>query len=971
MTKTIFDSCQPRPDVLAGTVAEADFAADLAQVLAGKGDYADPTQFFARSWPTRGLRNLLANVCRRLSGTGGEAAAIFRLDTAYGGGKTHGLIALCHAARSGADSPGIAEFVDPALLPQGPVRIAAFDGENADPANGREMEAGHRAFTPWGEIASTLAGAEGYERVRQSDERGIAPGAETLRELFGGEPTLILLDELSIYLRKVDNRSSQLTAFLNALFKAVESAPNAALVYTLAIGKTDAFSEENQSIADAMAELESVSARKATLLNPTEEDETVQILRRRLFEFIDQEAAATVAEDYRKLWSAHPGSLAEVANRPETVEAFRASYPLHPEVLETLTAKTATLGDFQRVRGMLRLLARTVAQLWAERPGDAAAIHLHHIDPGHEPIKQEFTTKLKQEAFLPAISHDISGPTALAWRIDARRPSEPPRAQYVARTIFLHSLAFNEALKGITPERLRYSLLGPRLDIELLEEARKQFLTDSAYLDDRPGPLMRFLAEANLSQVIRRTEEQVDMEEVRVRLNDWIQSIFKDGLFEAIVFPIGGGEVPDEIGNGRPKLVVLGYDAETVGGGEFPSTGLMERTFTRTGAHEQALRKLRNNLVFVVAEETRKGVMRERVRRRMALEEMKREERLKPLAKHQQEEVKRLAMEAEKDAALAIQQCYRHIFHPSHAQGGAVDLAHKAIEDPAASDRPGQGQKHIVRALQEIGKLRPPEGDPDSPAYVRDRTPLRNGQMSTRSLRDEFRRAPALPMLVGDDVFLRGVREGIQKEVWVYQSGDLLCGPGDPQTAIRIDEQSFLLTMDYAREKGIWPRDVPPPPPPPPPPPVPDDPGPFTAEDVLRAALVSVWEQARARNVEAIGSLQVRLFGSRDAFRLISPVGAVSEASRRFVEIEAGFQTRHGSQFSFGFKGPVQEADLVRGFLEPNMRVAVESNLDADFVLTFEDGLSLRGDAPEKLTDRLTKYVNGAAHVTATTQGKA
>ena len=224
---TIFETSRPRDDVLRGVIAEADFAADLAQVVAGRGgaEYLDPARFFARTYPTRGLKDLLANVGRRLTGAGGEAAAIFRLDTSYGGGKTHGLIALVHAARGMRGVANVAEFVEPALIPAGPVRIAAFDGENADPANGRAMGEGVLAHTPWGEIAHALAGRAGYERVRASDERRVAPGAGTLRELFGGEPALILLDELSVYLRKVrrfDDAHDQLTAFLTSLFKAVE-----------------------------------------------------------------------------------------------------------------------------------------------------------------------------------------------------------------------------------------------------------------------------------------------------------------------------------------------------------------------------------------------------------------------------------------------------------------------------------------------------------------------------------------------------------------------------------------------------------------------------------------------------------------------------------------------------------------------------------------------------------------------------
>ena len=117
---TIFDTCRPRTDVLHGGISDADFAADLASVISGSTatEYRDPVRFFADTYPTRGLKNLLANVCHRLAGSGDEVASIFRLDTSYGGGKTHGLIALCHAARGMQGVSGIAEFVDPSLLPQ-------------------------------------------------------------------------------------------------------------------------------------------------------------------------------------------------------------------------------------------------------------------------------------------------------------------------------------------------------------------------------------------------------------------------------------------------------------------------------------------------------------------------------------------------------------------------------------------------------------------------------------------------------------------------------------------------------------------------------------------------------------------------------------------------------------------------------------------------------------------------------------
>nr|MBA4158480.1 ATP-binding protein [Gemmatimonadota bacterium] len=562
---TVFDLCQPREDVLAGTIAESDFAADLAQVIRGTApeEYQRPETFFGTTYPTRGLRSLLSNVCRRLSGAGGEVASIFRLDTQFGGGKTHGLIALVHAAGGMRDVPNADEFVDPVLVPApGTVRIAAFDGENADPTNGRTLEEGLRAYTPWGEIAFALAGRQGFERVRASDEQRVAPGAETIHELFGGQPTLILMDELAVYLRKARLRGAraQMSAFLTALFKAVESAPKAAVVYTLSVGKdgraSDAYTEENQYIADTMAEAESISARKATLLNPTEEDETVQVVRRRLFASIDDAGAQPVIEAYRALWQANRESLAEDALRAATVDAFRAGYPLHPEVLETLTSKTATLANFQRVRGMLRLLARTIADVWKQRPGDAFAIHLHHIDPGNELIRQEIVTRLGQAAYVPAIRYDVAategGNRALAQQMDdTQYRGLPPYTSYVTRTIFVHTLAFNDPLKGVKPEHLRFSVLGPGLDISFIEDARKRFIAESAYLDDRQGAPMRFLAEANLNQIVRRQEQDVDPGEVRTQLNDSIREIFKSKTFDQV--EVAPGQVSGHRPSTRPE----------------------------------------------------------------------------------------------------------------------------------------------------------------------------------------------------------------------------------------------------------------------------------------------------------------------------------------------------------------------------------------------------------------------------------
>ncbi len=566
------------------------------------------------------MRHLLDNVCRRLTASP-AAASVFRLDTSFGGGKTHALIALVHAARGMVGVTNPAEFVDPALLPSGVVRVAEFDGENSDPTNGRRMGEGVFARTPWGEIAFRLAGKDGYERLRASDEAMTAPGAETLQELFGGEPSLVLLDELPDWLRRVHHMSGardQLAAFLKALFKAVDSTRNAAVVFTLALGKSggaaDAHGAEALSVADAMAEAESVVARKATLLNPTEDDETALVLRRRLFKSIDQARAASTIDAYRQTWSDRRDDLSPEAADAATAEAFRASYPFHPELLEVLTAKTSTLATFQRVRGMLRILGRTVAHLWRTRPADACAIHVHHVDPGYPPIYQEIVTRVGMAMLVPAIRNDISaeaGKSALAQDIDRDHfKGLAPYAQYVARTVFLHSLADQDTLKGVTPERLRYAVLAPTLDISFINSARTRFIQGSAYLADRPAAPMRFMAAANLTQLIRREERNVDPGEARRHLKDVIQHAFRAPTLEAVHFPGGPFDIPDDVGDGRPRLAVMSYDAVTVGSAVDAVPELVARCYERKGAEGTAFRALRNNLAFIVADEAQVAEMR-------------------------------------------------------------------------------------------------------------------------------------------------------------------------------------------------------------------------------------------------------------------------------------------------------------------------------------------------------------------------
>ena len=308
-----------------------------------------------------------------------------------------------------------------------------------------------------------------------------------------------------------------------------------------------------------------------------------------------------------------------------------------------------------------------------------------------------------------------------------------------------------------------------------------------------------------------------------------------------------------------------------------------------------------------------------------------------------------------------------------------MELGHTAFDIPSTADQPGRGQQQVERALADNGKLLRDTDHPLAPNYVRDQTPLRKGQISTAMLRNEFRRDPRLPMLIGDGNFIALVRKGIDEEAFVYKAGDLLLGKGDPWADIKIDDNALVYTMTFARQQGIWPRPVVPPGDvfPPPIPPVITPPGgesapappvagvvQFSAEAPLKQALTIIWEDARSKKVVKLRALWLRVFDKGDAFKLLSAARQVANAERK-VELTAQYETKAASLLELEFKGALDDAEPLKEFLESQFRGASETDLTVRYEFVFTNGLDLSTDAPEKLTERLARFASGAAYVAA------
>ncbi len=246
---TIFETCAPRPEILAGQLPDSIFAADLWDVVAGKAhpDYAEPGKFFLQTFPTQNLKLLLKDVAERLAGITG-ANPVHYLETGFGGGKTHALIASVHVAREGEKIEKLLSGYGISLFPKAKeTKIGVFVGENADPLNGIEHVSATgskkiRTFTPWGQLAWMIGGADGYETVRENDDKGVAPSRDALEKAMGRGPALILVDELVLYMARSlalpeDHPrfrvNSQWPTFLQTLFSVAEHRPCTAVILTL------------------------------------------------------------------------------------------------------------------------------------------------------------------------------------------------------------------------------------------------------------------------------------------------------------------------------------------------------------------------------------------------------------------------------------------------------------------------------------------------------------------------------------------------------------------------------------------------------------------------------------------------------------------------------------------------------------------------------------------------------------------
>ena len=797
----LFTACAPR----SAEFTSENYAADLLSALGHEiATPAAARDFFGGTYPTPAMQAACRMIFDRLRNGGGQQPSVYRFSTHFGGGKTHTLIALAAMARHPQiiQSGAVPQLLPPEGAVDG-VQLVCFTGENADVVSGMPLDAsGHRAKSLTGFLAYQLGGPAALEQFREHDHLLTDPGAAAFQELIGGRPTLILVDELVQWVEKSlqnpDLNHAGIKTTIAALASAVDKTPHAVLVITSPEPGNIAFQRSTQLLTDAMAEVDTILARTSYDMVPSEDTDLAAILRQRLFEQWDDTARAATARAYADLWR---------RRRPHDAgkeQDFYNCYPFHPSIIEIIEQRLANNTDFQRVRGTLRLLAETI-----QHNRDTAALLLHpwHIDPENRRLRDELISRLHHEALDAAINADITAADSVARRLNN------PLAAKAAKVILLGSLA-PAANAGLSVNEIIEAILSPLdSDADVIAKAVEDLRSNGLYIDDNPGrDAVRFTIAPNIRREVQSRRARFSAPEiVAAAIRETVLQAFGNSgqrnsknVMPLTLYPSRTNNAPDD--PDQVHLAVVNPEHFHSHSPTLPED-LLALYHHGPGNGGQAPRSYRNNVLFLVADSSDLGPLRDALLRKMAAEDVL-QAPSSELQNYQKDLLNQMIAESAKHALQAVQRTWIHLFFPSNAEQWHFTGSHLRHERlPAASDAEGDGQAAIIAMLYAHHKMPRPDALRFNPAEWR-QTALRNGAaVRVDDLRREFASHPGKLMILNRDTFDRILDAAIQAGDLVIQTpvGEIL---GPAQAGLRYSNDFAVWLPEYSPQ----PEPEPPPP---------------------------------------------------------------------------------------------------------------------------------------------------------------
>jgi hypothetical protein len=833
------------PDVVSEHFSEDIFALDLGPLADGKQNvpavYRDPEHFFRVSYLTKGLRSLLQDVLSRLSDGAGNR--VLKLLTPFGGGKSHTLASLFHAARNRKALDVLPEAQG---LPRpADVHTAVFDGQFFDATKGKEIPGEKfRAQTMWGWIAWSLGGKKGYEILRKQDEARVAPGADEIITLLAEGPNLILLDEVLQYLisaggvkiHQTTLRDEALT-FLQRLTVAVGNTTNTALVFSLQSSK-----RESLEYVNLLQTVDHLAARKDQLREPVEGNEVLAVIQRRLLARIPTSEEATPAamayqDVVTQMKRGYAKGRAEEQQAEEEGlalrERVRTAYPFHPALIDVMREQWAAIPDFQRTRGALRFLAACLRA--THREGKSRAV----LGPGDVPIydaevRLAFFKEVGQQADYQAVlEHDLIGANARARRIDDRRAKESPsetgkRAAFrLATAILMYSFGGlrregangTEFLPpGITEAELLSVSVGPDLDSTTALACLKELKEQCLYLHF-DGVRYCFKKDPNVTLLIEQESDAVGRDERQVE--DRIREMLEERITgrNAVIWKAKSGDIPD-----KEPLFLIAYMPFNFGtDARSGREAAAKEVFENCGSSP---RKYRNGLGLAVPAAEQIEILRRSVRYLLAIEHVGKKSKQLNLTEEQKSQLREREHTESAAAESGLLKLYVEVWLPKVTTDGIV------IDVSAVGGRPLQitlNEKKQARVHDRVMELlvdvQRRVFETVSPSKIVDLFKLGEGNPPTLGIKtadvvDGFYSFLGFPRLVSTAVVKKAIAKGIADSFFGYYSGSTPALGSDgkyqvPVSRVRsnmtVSEDEIDLDSGFLMMPGSVPVIAPPP----------------------------------------------------------------------------------------------------------------------------------------------------------------
>ncbi|MDZ7753027.1 MAG: Swt1 family HEPN domain-containing protein [Gammaproteobacteria bacterium] len=772
----------PHRDVASGRYQQAEFAADLWQVHLGEGtdEYRDPVEFFRRTYLTESLRSLLVGAVQRITGQGGDP--VVQLQTNFGGGKTHSMLALYHlfSGTPAKDLVGIEAVLEEAAVETLPtVKPVVLVGNKISPGNPATKPDGTVIHTLWGELAWQLGGQQAYERVRHDDERATSPG-DVIRELFKAYgPCLVLVDEWVAYARQLHD-DSDLPAggfetqfsFAQVLTESAKLAGNCLLVISLPASDVAGSSPHAQADdvevggargREALDRLRNVVGRVESSWRPASAEEGFEIVRRRLFEplvdpahFKDRDVVARAFADlYRTQHQEFPAECRD----SDYEKRIRAAYPIHPEVFDRLYTEWSTLVKFQRTRGVLRLMAAVIHSLWEK--GDRNPL----IMPANIPIDdrrvQSELTRYLSDNWVPIIEKDVDGPSSLPMEIDGHHSNLGKYAacRRVARTIYMGSAPTpSVANRGLEDRRVKLGCVMPGESPAIFGDALRRLAGAATYLY-QDGPRYWYSTQPTVTKLAEDRAEQLKRDPDKV-IHELEQRLRKDlatrGDFPRIhPLPATSSDVPDDL---DARLVVLGidqpYSKEAGNAAVTAAKGILESRGTTP-------RLYRNTLVFLAADKSRYQDLDDALRRYVAWDSILAEKDTLDLSPHQVKQAETQKGAVDGAVVARLPETYQWLLVPvQETPQAAIEwLPIRLSGRDALAVRASRKLKSEELLIAQLAGTRL--------RMELDRVPLwRGDHVSVHQLVEDFARYLYLPRLQGPHVLAEAVQDGVKLLTW-------------------------------------------------------------------------------------------------------------------------------------------------------------------------------------------------------------